>query len=48
MLSMSFSYAGAYIYKFIKFIKNINLLNDPNGEINSALIFEFEKIIEKR
>lgn len=38
MLSMSFSYAGAYI----------NLLNDPNGEINSALIFEFEKIIEKR
>lgn len=35
---MSFSYAGGYM----------NLSNDPNGEINSVLIFQFEKIIEKK
>lgn len=26
----------------------MNLSNDPNGEINSVLIFQFEKIIEKK
>lgn len=26
----------------------MNLSNDPNGEINTVLIFQFGKIIEKR